>query len=375
MTTPASSESPGFFRSPTPVPLSIAPNCWLVGRRNPRSLLQCNTYVRVYDGEGGPLRVCIDPGSQLDFHVVDANIRRLVGDLAQIDAITLNHQDPDVVGNAPRFCALNPRLTLLASEESWRLVQHLAFQPGRLGLTSAQSSQPISLGRRRPLVPIPTPFCHFRGAVAFYDPEIRTLFSGDLLGGFNQLGRVHLFAEPGDWQGVAQFHQIYMPTRDALRYVVRQIRALRPAVEVIAPQHGYAICGDQVSEFLDKVSDLPVGGDLLTFELDEKHLQEYERLLRELAAWIGDVAGPSEAHARLASREPADDFEKFVKLEGADLRVVSHGYSALAKAFARLTHGEPPEFVNAARDFVIRRCGETGLPVPPIGLGLEERSP
>ena len=31
---------------------------------------------------------------------------------------------------------------------------------------------------------VPTPFCHFRGAMAFYDPELRTLFSGDLFASY-----------------------------------------------------------------------------------------------------------------------------------------------------------------------------------------------
>ena len=41
--------------------------------------------------------------------------------------------------------------------------------------------------------------------------------------------------------------------REALRYAVRQIRALQPAVEVIAPQHGMVISGDLVPLFLDRM--------------------------------------------------------------------------------------------------------------------------
>ena len=46
------------------------------------------------------------------------------------------------------------------------------------------------------LIPVPTPYCHFRGAVMLYDPETRVLFSGDLLGGITAPGPHDLWAEP-----------------------------------------------------------------------------------------------------------------------------------------------------------------------------------
>ena len=62
--------------------------------------------------------------------------------------------------------------------------------------------------------------------MALYDPEQRILYNGDLFGGLNRLGKVHLLAEEGDWQGLAQFHTIYMPSRDVLRHAVREIMNL-----------------------------------------------------------------------------------------------------------------------------------------------------
>lgn len=352
-------------------PLQIAPDCWLVGHRNPESLLQCNTYLRVLRDGGSGVRVCVDPGSQFDYAVVEANVQQLVGDLSEVNVLTINHQDPDVVGNTAAFCDANPAATLVVSDDVWRLAQHLLIKPGSLQFANTARSPRLPMASGHRWQAVATPFCHFRGAMAFYDPEIRTLFSGDLFGGLNQLGRVHLFAESDDWQGVAQFHQIYMPTREVLRYAVRQIQALLPRVETIAPQHGHVITGDRVQEFLDRMHELLVGHDLLACELDERYLHGYGELIADLVAVAKETMGDEEAIARLRATQPEDDLERLIRIAGSDITLVSEGYSALARVFARLTEGEPAEYVTSLRSFVLAGCAARDLPVPPIGAGVE----
>lgn len=353
-------------------PLRVAPNCWLVGHRNPESLLQCNTYLRVLDDGASGVRVCVDPGSQFDYAVVEANIQQLIGDVSEVDVLTINHQDPDVVGNTAAFCEANPAAALVVSEDVWRLAQHLLIKPGTIQFANASRTPRLALAVGHRWQTVPTPFCHFRGAMAYYDPEIRTLFSGDLFGGLNQLGRVHLFAESTDWQGVAQFHQIYMPTREVLRYAIRQIRALTPRVEVIAPQHGHVIVGDRIGEFLDRMHELLVGHDLLACELDERYVRQYGELIADLVTQARELMGDDEALGRLRPEVTEDGLERLIRIEGTDVTLLSEGYSALAKVFARLTSGEPPEFVNNLRSFVLTGCSTRGLPIPPIGAGVEQ---
>jgi hypothetical protein len=219
---------------------------------------------------------------------------------------------------------------------------------------------------------VPTPFCHFRGALAFYDPESRILFSGDLFGGLNQLGRVHLFAEEADWAGIAQFHQIYMPTREALRYAVQQIRSLRPAVEVIAPQHGHVIAGDLVPLFLERMEQLLVGSDLLAIELDDKYAVQYGELVGMLIESARQVVGNEEVLQRLKAARN-DELRQCLAFVGEDWRVARSPYVCATRVFARLGEHEEPTFVEALRDQVLRFCSEHGVPVPPIGWGIESR--
>lgn len=354
-------------------PLQVAERCWMIGHRNPTSLLQCNTYLRLFPNARQGTSICIDPGSQFDAPVIEANLNSLIGG-GGLDFITVNHQDPDVTGNLSALCHSNPAATVMLTEDTWRLVQHLCVRPGGLqfppALGSSRQTLPGGIGWQ----PVPTPFCHFRGAMAWYDPESRTLFSGDLFGGLNQLGRVHLFAEESDWSGIAQFHQIYMPMREVLRYAVRQIRSLSPAVKVIAPQHGHVITGDLVPLFLERMEQLLVGFDLLAMELDERFAQPFRELVMLLIDQATAVMGDEEVAKRLGATDGDDQLEQCLKRSGEDWQVQQSPYACTTKVFARLAKGEESTFVNDMRDRVLRFCSERAIPVPPIGWGLENQA-
>ena len=354
-------------------PLEVRPGCNLVGHRNPASMLQCNTYVRSFEGSGSPVHVCVDPGSQVDYSVVEANINHLIGDVGELHSFSLNHQDPDVIGNARYLCDANPNISAIVTEEVWRLAQHTLIRPGRIHFANSGRSKSTMIGDQHHWQLVPTPFCHFRGAMAFYDPELRTLFSGDLFGGLNLLGRVQLLAEEQDWAGVAQFHQIYMPTRDALRYAVRQIRALQPAVEVIAPQHGHVIAGDLVELFMERMYDLLVGHDLLSQELDESFLDGYREASSQVIAMAADSLGHDEVIRRLQDEMVGDGLEQLIKIEGHDVRIERDGFNAVVKLLSRLS-ADAPALADVLRAEVLSICTEQGLPIPPIGVGIQEQT-
>ncbi len=355
-------------------PLKVADGCWMVGHRNPASLLQCNTYVRSFERGSSPIHVCVDPGSQFDYPVIEGNITQLLGDVGELHSFSLNHQDPDVIGNAAFLCDANPNMSVMVTEDVWRLAQHMLFKPSRVHFANAARSEMTIIGDRHRWQLVPTPFCHFRGAMAFYDPELRTLFSGDLFGGLNQLGRVHLDATDEDWAGIAQFHQVYMPTREALRYAIRQIKALSPAVEIIAPQHGHVIRGDLVGVFMERMYDLLVGHDLLALELDESFLAKYGRVIANLLDTAAETMGREEVIARICSQDPQDGLEQLIRVEGNNVVVTREGYAAVVRVISRLADREPLETVNALRCSVLQSCGELEVPIPPIGAGVEEGS-
>lgn len=348
-------------------PLSVVEDCWMVGRRNPNSMLQCNTYIRSFRQFGGQRNVCIDPGSKLDYEVVRSNVEQLVGSLQEVHGMTVNHQDPDVVGNAQDFCDGNPDIEMIASEEVWRLLQHNMLTPGRLRLSPGRTR---SISTQQPFQFVPTPFCHFRGAMALYDPEQRILYTGDLFGGLNRLGKVHLVAEEGDWQGIAQFHQIYMPSRDVLRHAVREIMNLQPRVEIIAPQHGHIITGDLVGLFLERMHELLVGYDLLSGEWDTQNLSGYRDVLQCLVDCAAKDRGEMNVIGRINSQDVYDELYTHLRLRNRDVYLEREGYSALAKTFARLVEGEPAEYVRRLQSVIVTASEAIGLPIPPAISGF-----
>jgi len=101
-----------------------------------------------------------------------------------------------------------------------------------------------------------------------YYPTKRVLFSGDVMGGLITKKEDNIYANKDSWTGIKIFHQIYIPSKEALRLTVDRIGRLDPLPELILPQHGDIIKGDLILEFSKRLNELEVGLD---------HLLEQER--------------------------------------------------------------------------------------------------
>jgi serine/threonine-protein kinase len=352
--------------------LPVLDDVYMVGRRNPHSLLQCNTYLRTFTGGGqGPLHWCIDPGSRLDYPVVRENLLAHVGSLRNLSLFSLNHQDPDVVGNLGSLTDENENLVGLVTEDAWRLVQHLAARPKQLHFPGRHSGNRIKLTGGHQIQAVPTPFCHFRGAMAFYDLETRVLFTGDLFGGLNEPGRMQLFAEEADWPGIAIFHQIYMPSRNCTAFAIRQIRALDPPVEMIAPQHGFVLAGEFMRDVMERLESLPVGMDRLPHELDEQFLDAYRAVIGEVLKIAEDYLGADEVLARLQHSQ-FHELGLLIEVYEGEVDLIANGIRALSLVVDVLSHDQPVAFRNLLRLAALRGCQVRSAPLPDIAPGMED---
>lgn len=353
--------------------MQVVENCHMIGRRNPESVLQCNTYLRTFQGGGSArLHWCVDPGSQIDYPVIRENLLRRLGEFSALDLISLNHQDPDVTGNLIPFTKENARLAALVTEDSWRLIRHLNAPPQHLWFANRMKRNLLDLPGGHRLQMVPTPFCHFRGAMAFYDLETQVLFSGDLFGGLNVPGRVHLFAQEDDWLGIAQFHQIYMPSREVVSYSVRQIRALDPPVKIIAPQHGFVLAGDFMHQVMDRLDHLAMGMDLLPDELDERYLQGYAEVFQEIVDEAAQRLGRAEV-VSLLQHLPADhELAECLRVTDGEVRLLRKGIRALPLLADVLTRHKLPFLRELFKERVLRACLERQVPLPQMGVGVEE---
>ncbi|MFO7565574.1 MAG: hypothetical protein R6X02_23225 [Enhygromyxa sp.] len=345
--------------------IEIAPDTYWVGKREPEAIFFANPFLRIFRSseKQKQISLLIDPGSQSDFAVVSAKVTGLIGDLRRVSAVFINHQDPDVGTSATTLIHRFARkAAILCSEDTWRLIVHLNLPRENFVSIDGFAAHGMKLGTGHRLLPVPSPFCHFRGAVMLYDPQTRVLFSGDLFGGLTESNATGIWADESDWRGIRAFHQLYMPANKALVAAVERIRALDPAPELIAPQHGRLIRGPLIADFLERMEQLPVGLDLLGDEA--KDLDAWNIVLERVLATAGMLLGPH-AQIRLADERVLEDSLSF---DGRAPAITSTGRWTLGKVIETLCRGEPPQVANPIKFEAIAATEELGLPAPPIKI-------
>jgi len=257
--------------------VQIGDGVWWVGRRTPKQIFYANPYLIHLTGNDATFNMVIDPGSQGEFSVIGSKIRQVLPSLEDLHAVYINHQDPDVASSVGMILQrYSPNAQVFCSEDTWRLIQYYNVPRERF-LPLERFEHGIKTAVGRTLVPVPSPFCHFVGAVMLYDQHNQILFTGDLFGSLTSKDAEGLWADDSDWVGMRAFHQLYMPTNKALKIAISRIRALLPRVRIIAPQHGRLIRGEYVGEFMSRLEHLEVGLDIL---------EEKGKTADERRAWI-----------------------------------------------------------------------------------------
>ncbi|HYO56756.1 MBL fold metallo-hydrolase [Archangium sp.] len=352
------------------VPVEIAPDTFWVGRRDPGNIFYANPYLRRFRGTdpktGRPneFNLLIDPGSSSDFATVSTKVTSLIGGLERLSAVFINHQDPDVGSSASIISArYAPKAGILCSEDTWRLIVHQNLPRGRF-IATEKFSHGLNVPTGHRLLPVPSPFCHFRGAVMLYDPETRVLFTGDLFGGITDVNAQGLWADESDWNGIRAFHQIYMPVNLALQRVVAVIRKLEPAVEIIAPQHGRLIRGPLIQTFLDRMEKLPVGLDIMDEAQDRSRLQAWNTALERVLTLARGYLGGSVDEKLMGSTELAET----ARVQSGQVSIQRMGQWTVEHVVELLCRGEPPEIAGPIMMEATTAAAEYNLPTPHLDI-------
>lgn len=344
-------------------PVEIAADTFWVGRRDPTALFHQNPYLRVFrDGHGAITHsVLVDPGAPPDLGVVTGKVAAVLGDFARLTHVFLNHQDPDVAAATPEVLARAPHATALCSEDTFRLVVHTGVPRARFVATERwPDALPAPVAS---LVPVPSPYCHFRGAVMLFDPSTGVLFSGDLFGGVTAAGAVGLDADETDWPGLRAFHQIYMPANVAIRRVLARIERLSPEVTAIAPQHGRILRGPAIRATIDRLASLPVGLDILDEE-DADALARWNEVFDVLLAHAREALGPR-ADGRLSDDVVLADT---LDLEAGPPHVEGLGRWTVERALETLCREAPLEVGQRLCTTVLEAAAGRALPAPRVRL-------
>lgn len=348
-------------------PVELSDGIFWVGA-GPHSVLSRNIYLRVFRGAGKTANLIIDPGPPLDLDVLVEKVNRVIGNVAKVNMVFANHQDPDVVANVTYLAKINPRATFVATEDTWRLVSLYGLPPQNFRAVERFRNGRAVLPTGHRLQFVPTPFCHFRGACMLYDLESRILFTGDLLGGVLAGG---LWASRASWSGIKAFHQLYMPSNEALRLAVQRIRALDPVPIMLAPQHGGLIRGELMEELLGKLADLPVGLDIITSLRDS--LPQLVEAVNEVLDHFRAAMGEQRVEALLGSFRSDGSYPALLTLDKED-RVLGvpgdprEGIEALLKTFFRPLDEQRRAGLMVK---ILRAFLDRNLPPPDALLGQE----
>ncbi|MCA9720246.1 MAG: hypothetical protein H6713_31245 [Myxococcales bacterium] len=355
-------------------PIRVAENTWWVGKRDPNGVFHANPYLRVFSRQPGDKHerysVLVDPGSSSDFAVVSSKVNSLIGSLSRLSMVFINHQDPDVGSSAAVIAGrYAPKVAIMCSEETWRLIVHFNLPKNRF-FSANKATRGVRFKTGHTLLPVPSPFCHFRGATMLYDPQTRVLFSGDLFGGLSPRGVTSLWATEEDWSGMRAFHQLYMPSNKALQMAIETIRALDPPVETIAPQHGRVIRGPLVEEFMQRIAALPVGLDLLVEAEDESTLVGWNSVLARVVELAEMYFGASYKDMLRRERALGDT----LSMAGDRPQIIAQGRWTIERLVHALCAGQNADIASTIKMEAIFAADELHLPAPRIELHDSEDS-
>ncbi len=224
-----------------------------VGFHDDESDFHCNPYLILDEAD----IIFIDPGSIPHFHKVMRKVIDLVNP-EEISFLIAHHQDPDVCGNLAVVEDIINRkdLKICSHTEMIRFIRHLSVKSEFYAVDKNDFRLKLKSGRILDF--IFTPHLHSPGAIITYDRKTKTLFSSDIFGGISS--EWTLFAESDFLTPIKTFHQAYMPANTILKACMEKLERLE--IDRILPQHGSILEGDQVTEAIDFLKNLPCGHDL-----------------------------------------------------------------------------------------------------------------
>ena len=184
-----------------------------------------------------------------------------------------------------------------------------------------------------------------------------------------------LEANQTNWAGIKAFHQLYMPSNDAIRLAVQRIRKLDPPPLMLAPQHGGIITGDLIPEFLDRMENLQVGLDIIV-PLDEQ-LPLLIQSLNEIISSFKELCGEAVTNQALRYFHPDGSYPALFSMtqggivtdiKGEPVEVVE---SLLRVLFRQISE----EQQNAMKARIVRILLDHNLPPFDLLLAQESQEP
>jgi flavorubredoxin len=205
----------------------------------------------------------IDPGGELTYTALFMEMSKYIN-VKSLDYIVASHQDPDIVASLNKWM-VGTKAKVVVPELWERFIPHFT-RPGKTEgrlFPVPDKGANLQLGNIE-LKALPAHFMHAEGNFQFYDPLSKILFSGDL--GANLCPTEVLDSPATDIKQVMPFmegfHKRYINGNKVCRFWANMARQLD--ISMIVPQHGRAMTGKAINQFIDWIENLECGVDLMT---------------------------------------------------------------------------------------------------------------
>ena len=222
-----------------------------------QGVVQTNQYLIINKGRG----TLVDPGGIHLFSRVVALVSRYI-DLDKIDNIFFSHQDPDVSSGIALWLGVTKARVYIS--ELWiRFIPHFGIIDNSRITAIETLGGRLELADGSSLKIIPSHFLHSSGMYTFYDAVSKVLFTSDIGAAVFPAREQYLFVEDFDEHVkiMEPFHVRYMSSNKVIRKWLSQLEGLD--IEMIAPQHGAIFRDANVARFINWISELKCGIDIL----------------------------------------------------------------------------------------------------------------
>jgi serine/threonine-protein kinase len=357
-----------------PLPLGETNQQWWIGHRRSEALIFQNSYLQLFRESTHSNRffsLIVDPGNEVDLNIMLKKAQEKLGSLSRLSAIFLSHQEPDVAASTTTLLhRYAPQARILCTQATWRMVRHYNLPKDRFVCLDKYLTG-LNLPTGHTLIPIPSPFCHFAGAIMLYCPEQKTLYSGDLFSSLTLPGLGGMWADESDWVGMRAFHQLHMPSRKAILHTLRSLSPFLDEIEVIAPQHGRWIQKPWIKMFVERLRSLPMSLDLL-FTANRTHTEQWKELFGSILSTLKTLV-PSTFFLEMKKHPLWEQALQWsFDLEEAPTSI-SEGKWLVEQVLFLIRHNTPHPLYLKLIGEVLEFCEQEGMPTPRLSLAAAAR--
>jgi len=231
---------------------------WLGSERKyKKGLVQTMQYLIIDRGRG----ILLDPGGVHLFSRVVASLSRYIS-IDNIDYIFFSHQDPDVSSGIALWLGVT-KAKVYISKLWTRFIPHFGIVDTNRVIGIEDRGGSLTLPSGTELKFVPSHFMHSPGQFGAWDPRSRILFTGDIGAAVFHESDETVFVDDFEQHIplIVGFHSRYIANNAVARKWCGMVEKLNP--DMIAPQHGAVYRGKTVKQFLDWLSNLRCGTDIV----------------------------------------------------------------------------------------------------------------